>query len=681
MKRPAARPSWLAGVVTTIAPVLLCPHTASGQEGPIVVGQRQKPPIASLYGWRGELEFLWRQRAESREVDGDSDDLDETHLEQTITVETQGHIYHPNLVELNLSGTFGLTQTWLDSETESSFNPGYVNEYDLSALILRKEVAPVTLYTRRTQDLLNREFGPTLDYVFTQTGAIWDIRSKTVPTRLEIYHSNQTQSGIADSDGSSAEDFDLTQNVFTWHSEYRPRETHVLTWDYTLSQVSENTPNFPDNDYWLNDAGLAYSIDFGIENRSNFLSSLTVYDQTGDFPIFRARWLEELRLYHSAAFQTRYQFSYDRQSFTSLAEDTLDQDRLRGVTGFTHRLYESLETRGNVGAEKVDRSDDSGSTEYFGDLNFDYNKKVPFGRLNLFLTLAYDWQDNQQQVSPTPFVDVPRQFSDPTPIILIGNGIDPNSIRITDPSGIVLFRPGDDYTITSFSDRVEINRVVGGRIPNGQAVLIDYLLVPQAANTSTTTYYAFGGRYDIELGREAILSLYARYARQDQDIDTDSPASFTPNSFTDIIYGFDYRWRGLRVGIERETRDANISPFDAMRYVLTYDHRFSRELSVNFNTTFTQIDYPDDDNHADLLAVSGSVQYRFTRDLYLSASIVWRDENDDLRGPTRGLEEQFEFNWRRRQTTVYGLLRNANLETDFQDNSFLLAEIGVRREF
>lgn len=681
MIRPATRPSWLAGVVTTIAPVLLCTPIASGQEGPIVVGQRQKPPIVSLYGWRGELEFLWRQRAESREVDGDSDDLDETHLEQTITVETQGHIYHPNLVELNLSGTFGLTQTWLDSETESSFNPGYVNEYDLNALILRKEVAPVTLYTRRTQDLLNREFGPTLDYVFTQTGAIWDIRSKTVPTRLEIYRSNQTQSGIADSDGTSAEDFDLTQNVFTWHSEYRPKETHVLTWDYTVSQVSENTPNFPDNDYWLNDAGLSYSIDFGIENRSNFLSSLTVYDQTGDFPIFRARWLEELRLYHSEAFQTRYQFSYDRQSFTSLAEDTLDQDRLRGVTGFTHRLYESLETRGNLGAEKVDRSDDSGSTEYFGDLNFDYNKKVPFGRLNLFLTLAYDWQDNQQQVSPTPFVDVPRQFSDPAPIILIGNGIDPNSIRITDPSGIVLFRPGDDYTLTSFSDRVEINRVVGGRIPNGQAVLIDYLLVPQAANTSTTTYYAFGGRYDIELGREAVLSLYARYARQDQDIDTDNPASFTPNSFTDIIYGFDYRWRGLRLGIERENRDATISPFDATRYVLTYDHRFSRDLTVNFNTTFTQIDYPDEDNHADLLAVSGSVQYRFTRDLYLSASVVWRDEDDDLRGPTRGLEEQIEFNWRRRQTTVYGLLRNANLETDFQDNSFLLAEIGIRREF
>lgn len=683
MSRRSARPWWCAGVVlTAIAPALLFIPPAGAQEGPIVVGKREKPPLVSLYDWRGELETLWRYRSESRKIDGDEDKLTENHFEETVTVEAKGHIYHPNLVELNLSGTLGLTQTWLDANGESSFDPGFINEYDLSALILRKEVAPLTLYTRRTQDLINREFGPTLDNVYSRTGAIWDIRSKTVPTRLEVYHANQTQSGIADTDGGEGE-FELSQNVFTWHSEYRPRENHQLTWDYTLSQVSEQTSGFPDNDYWLNDALLSYSIDFGFENRSNFLSSLSVYDQTGDFPIFRARWLEQLRLYHSEALETRYQFSYDRQSFSTFDEneDTLDQDRLRGVVGFTHQLYESLTTTGNVGTEWIDRSDDSGSSEYFADLNFDYNKQVPFGKLNLFLTLAYDWQNNDQQSSPIPVIDVPRQFSDPTPIILVGNNIDPSSVRITDPSGIVLYRPGEDYTVTPFADRVEIDRVIGGRISNGQTVLIDYLTNPQAENTSTTTYYAFGGRYDIDVGEEGIFSLFARYGRQEQTIDSDDPFAFTPNSFTDIIYGAEYRWRGLTAGVERQNRDATISPFDATRYYVLYNHRFSRDLLANLNTTFTQIDYPDADNHVDLLSVSGSVQYRISRELYVTASVVWRDEHDDERGPTRGLEEQVEFNWRRRQTTVYGLLRNSNLETDFQDNNFLLAELGIRREF
>lgn len=682
MTRRAGRLARAAAFLAAVglATPLLPP--AAAQEGPIVVGQRQRPPVVSFYDWRGELELLWRYRSESRDFpDGTGDDVSENHFEETISLETRGHIYHPNLVELNLAATVGLSQSFFDINDESSTDNGFINEYDLNALILRKEAAPVTLYTRRTQDLINREFGPTLDNVIMTTGAVWDIRSKALPTRLEIYRSDQKQSGITGDDGTSDSDFELTQNVFTWHSEARPREGHLLTWDYTLSQVTEQTSGFEDNDYWLNDANLSYSIDFGLEQRSNFLSSLTVYDQSGDFPLFRARWLEQLRLYHGPSFETRYAFAYDRQSFTNVEDETLDQDRVRGTAGFTHRLYDSLETRANVGTEYVDRSDDSGSTEYFADLTFDYNKQVPFGDLNLFLTLAYDWQDNQQQVSATPFVDVQRQFSDPAPIILVGNGIDPESIRITDPSGIVLYRPGDDYTVTPFADRVEINRTVGGRIPNGQTVLIDYLLVPQAENTTTTTFFGFGGRYDIELGADSVLSLHARYARQEQTIDSDDPGGFTPNSFTDIIYGVEYRFRDLTVGVEQENRDATISPFDATRYYATYAHRFSRDLLLNLNATYTQIEYTDEDNEVDLLAVSCSAQYRLTRELFLSGSVVWRDERDDLRGPTRGLEEQVEFNWRRRQTTVYGLLRNSNLETDFQDNNFLLAEVGIRREF
>jgi hypothetical protein len=61
--------------------------------------------------------------------------------------------------------------------------------------------------------------------------------------------------------------------------------------------------------------------------------------------------------------------------------------------------------------------------------------------------------------------------------------------------------------------------------------------------------------------------------------------------------------------------------------------------------------------------------------------VLYQDEQDDLRGSTRGLEEQVELNWQRRQTTVYVLFRNSDLSTDFQDTSFQIVRVGIRREF
>jgi len=93
------------------------------------------------------------------------------------------------------------------------------------------------------------------------------------------------------------------------------------------------------------------------------------------------------------------------------------------------------------------------------------------------------------------------------------------------------------------------------------------------------------------------------------------------------------------------------------------------------------VDYTDDNNHVELWTVSAQVQHRFTRALYGFATILWHDEQNDLNGDTKGLEEQIELQWRHRQTYIYGILRNSDLTSTFQDNHFQFFEVGVKREF
>jgi hypothetical protein len=647
---------------------------ALAQDGPIVVGERPRPRNFQLYNYRGALELIWRQRRDELDPpDAPADRFRENRFEEVFTLEADGHIYHPNLVELDLAGSFGLSQTQVDQTGQpGERRDGIINDYDLSAIILRREMAPVTLYTRRSQDQVSRQFGPTLDSTFMSTGAIWDIRSPTVPTRFEIFHSEQKQTGLGEDIG----DFSLKQDAFLWHSEYRPRPGHTLTWDYGLSYVQEETEGFSANQYVLHDANLSYSIDFGPGDRSNFTSSLSYLKQSGDFPLERFQWNEFLRLWHSEALQTRYQYTFDRQEFSGVG-----QDRHRASAGFTHRLFQSLVTNGTVGGGLIEFDDDSQSQNLFGNIQLDYRKQVPLGVLSAFIGGSLDYQVNDARASPTAVVDLPRTFADGAPIILIGTNIDPNTIVITDATRLIVYQEGLDYTLSIFPDRIEIRRILGGRIVAGETVLIDYLVLPQAENVVTTTSFSLGGRYDFERGPLRGAGVYGRFRRQNQDIETDDPDTFIPNEFDNYVFGADYRFGDFRVGAEREIYDSTIAPFEANRYFANYRKRARQEWTLNVDATYQQIEYTDIDNQLDLLTVAGSVVYRVTPRLFLTASIVWRDERDELRGRTRGLEEQLQVNWYHRQTSVYGLIRNANIDSPFQDSSFQVFEIGIRREF
>src|SRR5262245_6687776 len=129
--------------------VLAVPQHALAQSGPIVIGAKEKRPFFQLSNTIASLEFLYRrEESEIKPKNGLTDSFLENRFEETFTLETTGYIYHPNLVELNLAGTFGLKQDSIDDNGDKDTRNGTITEYDLSATILRKEVAPVTLYTR-----------------------------------------------------------------------------------------------------------------------------------------------------------------------------------------------------------------------------------------------------------------------------------------------------------------------------------------------------------------------------------------------------------------------------------------------------------------------------------------------------------------------------------------------------
>jgi len=680
-----------AGIFTLCLGLLLC-RVASAQEeaagGPVVFAQQRQKDMVRFVNFRGALEFLYRRENDDiKSREGGSETFSEDRFEERLLLSSQGYIVHPNLVELNLAGTFGLVQDSI-SGTQSDNQTGTVYEWDVSALILRKEAAPVTLYSRRTRDLINRDFGPSIDNTITQSGGIVDWRNKAVPTRVEVYRQDQSQRSL-----DSTEDINISQNVANWHSEAKPTANQRITWDYTFTDAQETGPGAtlpgvtPGGtlSYQSHDATLAHTYDFGQQKRSNLSSTLHYFNQSGDFGLERLEWTEWLRLRHSESFETRAIYRLNQQTTSAFFGPSSDQTLQRGEVGFTHRLYKSLTTDGMVGFQQVDQSDGFNSTEWFTNLDAVYTKQVPFGRITANLGGGYDQTENSARTAITHVINEVHTFNDPFPIALNIPNIVANSIVITDPSGLVLYRPTGrrpDFTVRSAPGGVQIFRDVGGRIPNNGTVLIDYDLAAEPSNSVDTTQFHAGLRYDIESGLLKGLAVYTRYSQVDQSISASAASAFfIPNSFTDLTSGAEYKRWGFTVGVEQELHDSTISPFDAMRYWGRYEQSLSRDTRIQANTAYTVIDYREPTIHIELLTVSGSISRQFARGLYGSVTVLYRNENDTTIGQTTGWEEQAELRWDHRQFHLFVQFRNSTLDTQPQSSSFQFLQVGIRREF
>lgn len=663
--------SWDDSRGQTVAPAP-APAPAADDEGPIIIGERRAYERFHLDRPDVALNLTNTYQRDRTTSAGSTITSNQYVLEQVLEVATRGYVLSPNFFDLTLSGSAGLSETWVHTTdptgSASDGSVGSLYEWDAQGTFQPNGQSPLTLYSRREQGWIFREFGPALQTVTTDTGAALELRSRTLPTRFAVSHLESEQSGLEDVD-----DFSYTRDAFNWHTTYLPAENQTVNWDYNFARVDQS--GVTAQQYQTHEARLAHELAFGARRRNTLTSSLNYYNQSGDVNLERLRFDERLRLRHTDHFRTRYDYTYDRTNVGGA-----DRDRHRAAAGFTHQLYDSLTTTGDVG---VQRSDAGGASalETFANVDFAYRKQVPLGLLSANLGLAWSRQDSESQTEPIPVVDQPAAFGDAQPIVITGGNVDPNTVVITDPSGLLIYQPGVDYTVTQFADRLEIDRVIGGQIGAGQAVVLDYQVLPLPAAVTTSDSLSAGVRYDFQKGPLRGLTLYTRYAKTNQDIDTDDPGAFVLNEFTDVAYGAEYRVWHLTFGAEHQDHDSTINPFEADRFFARYSQRVHDNTLLAVNASYTAITYFEPPDRLDLFTLSAQLQHRFSPRLTGSLTLLYRDEDDELRGRTKGFEQQLELRWRHRQTQVFTLLRNAQLDNPDQDQSFQFFQLGVRRQF
>src|SRR4029450_12991868 len=81
------------------------------------------------------------------------------HFEESLTLQTQAYVVHPNFLNIDLMGQFGLTQDRFSSTNEPDDNSnGILYLWNINAAFFRENPTNFSLYTNRTENIVDRAF-------------------------------------------------------------------------------------------------------------------------------------------------------------------------------------------------------------------------------------------------------------------------------------------------------------------------------------------------------------------------------------------------------------------------------------------------------------------------------------------------------------------------------------------
>ena len=659
-------------LMVMVPPVL---HGQDGQDdrGSVLFKGRDNLKGFSLEDITGELELLLRLN--NNKVDqqgGQARKSTETSFETTLRLNTEGFIYHPNIVKFTLTGGFGLRQQTSDVDGNSSSTSGTLRDFGVDVNILRKETFPMSVHASQSDGIVTRQFGPSLNTTSMIYGGRVDWKNQWMPSSLSIEHREERQN-----EQGGATDLSIDENILSIEGNYKPSSVQQLNWAYSFRDTSQSGANRGVISFSTQNFQASHSLDFGTENLNQFRSNLNYTDRSGDSPLSRLRIAESLHLRHTQQLQTDYHYSFDHNDFQDLS-----RDQHQFSASFNHQFYASILTTGSVGGSFIQQSDGFSSNEYFGRIGIDYRKNVPFGVFSSGVSYARDVQENKAGPLGTRIRNEPHVFNDPAPITLNQQNIIISSIIVRDSTGFTVFTEGLDYTVQDFGTRVEIRRVLGGRINNGDTVLLDYDLRSQGSDTTTSDSYGFNLRYSFDEGIFRNISVYTRYFVQTQNIDGLPGSTRLADDIHDLIYGIDYENSGFRLTGEQQTHDSRVSPFDATRLEASYTKRLGRvnRLGLSASYRLRKATDPGGEDRK-LFDLSGQYRTRIMKRLHLDFEAIYRDEDSSLAGKTQGFDQNLNLTWELRQTRIFLQARNSILNFDNGGNTSQSLSIRITRQF
>lgn len=439
--------------------------------------------------------------------------LDTQIMTERIDLETQGWAYHPAMALYTLR----LSPEWRQSMEKPSTGAEtsrdlFMLGYGLNLTLLPYKPYTVDLYARKQSTVQTTSLAPVTEAESEAYGASLKLKYKVLPTIVSYDHSTTEQTGFYES--HEVRD-DLRMNM---RHDRESNDTRLdlayLTRDRTTSGTTIYTESM--------NASVMNNYRITPDNRV-LLSSLLSYRQSESGALSNRGLLlsETLNWRHTKRFSTNYSLQYSKDD-----NDGVKIDRTFLSAGLSHFLYENLTTSASLSGS----SSSQGDSNYGGNLNLSYQRRIPGG--TVFASIGQDYRINKPGQGLIRTTETLSGLLPGQTAILANQFVVVGSISVVDDLGSPMVQ-GTDYAVTVIGASVQIQNL--RPVTTTFVVTYDY----QSPTFDSSTY---GQSYGIGLQLWNAWRINYRYSHSEQSYLAGIPPAVLAEDRRHTLDS-DLRWR------------------------------------------------------------------------------------------------------------------------------------------
>jgi hypothetical protein len=548
------------------------PNLSAQQRGLVFM---ERPKLA--------IELSYEFEEEDRESPFGDTESSSHDFRESLTVGTEGWVYHPNLMTYRLF----LEPEWRQEDFDGS--AGGIGDtaspdrdttllgYDVGATFLGQKPLSLDLFASRQSRQLDLTGIEDSDLDSETVGARLHFNDATFPATIGFTNRKYERTGYYESQEERNEfRADIRHNIAKSFTELSllhdetDRTNRAVPMDVQIDSETTNAElrntYFFSNDERIRLDSLAYAL------RSEF-------DGT---ELDTWRLSENLFWTHSKELLTQYRYNFTRREFDSFDST---ENALRG--GLTHRLANRLTT--NIGAEAAFNDFGDGSEDrYQGDLDLLYHQPIPWGSLEFGSGWRYGETERSGDPTIAPFLEHPvletgeDTFLDKENVLL-------DSIVVTNVGGTIVYTKNVDYRVEVIGPDVRIERTLFGDIEDGQQVTVGYNYRIDTGFDDAT----FGQDYRFSLELFRLLYFTYTHGRLDQNVLSGEPLTEPlDDTFNLARLRLDAGWSETQLLYHEQDRESRTSTVTRSIRQFFRFHPF-RDFHVTVNGDLGQREFTD----------------------------------------------------------------------------------------
>ena len=510
-----------------------------------------------------------------------------------LELNTRGWVYHPEFCQFLID----LRPEW--DQQDTSTTPGFDRDtqltylgYRVDATLLRAKPYSMRFLASQTRSDFSSSLSLDTDTEVTLARGELRLRMlEAAPMRL-VYENRRISAVSLTTSVTTGDLLEFVAEHETGISRTDVR-SQFLAQDYRTDSTGSHVDRL--------DASLTNRYRF--RPRASLLSRLWAYTiLSGPADTESYNLSERLELFHRPNLRTDY-----RLQLAKLVRNGFETENVGIGAGARHSLYENLTS--SLALQLREENTTQGEDAFYeGNLAFDYQRRIPVGRIEAFAGLRYLVEDSQIIADTSQVIDEPHVLSGTSPSFLERSNADPSSIVVTDQTGTVVYQESFDYVVVLVGTSAGIARTLLGNIPDGDQVLVDYEFIPRAPFKTARTESRLGLALDLW----NVVNLGYIVTRTEEDL----IAGTRPSDLVDDRIQrarAELRWRWLSTLLEYEDRDTILVPQTRRRAYQSLTPRLSSRLSLFADIGYETVDFEDTGDKLENLRATARLRWRMIR--------------------------------------------------------------------